>query len=474
MEYSIINYRNVRTITNDFRIDADYFRPRYLKEDRQRAHFKNINIEDFAYVTDGQHGYHEVDESSPIFHLTAKNAKGWFANTEDADRLAKWVDDKNRRSSLKERDLILSTRGTVGLCALVKKEALPANIDQDVARIAVNAKVGIEPEFLLAYLNCAFGQDWLIRNTSGMVQQGLPLAKVRSIPIPLLSSDFQGLCKHVIEAGFKSLRNSETLYLKAEQAILSELGLLDWKPKHRLSFVKKFSDTQSSGRIDAEYFQPKYDEVVKAVMKYKGGFVQLGEVAKTKRGCLISDYFYDEREGIPYIRGADFSSGFLEDNKIIFINKSFKSKTETKIKKGEIVFTLIGTVGATALVNEKYDNAFISNNLGKIVTINYNSIVLQVLLHSIIGKIYFEKEQTQTAQPKISDKDIHSFILPLFDDAFNAEIEKRYLESHKTKTLSKGLLDIAKHGVEMAIEKSEKDAQNWIEAELKKLNVGVD
>ncbi len=113
MQYSIINYKKVRQITEDFRFDADYFKPKYLHEDKQRAYFENILVGDFCYVTDGQHGYHEVDESSPIYHLTAKNAKGWFANTENADRLAKWVDDKNKRSSLKERDLILSTRQAI-------------------------------------------------------------------------------------------------------------------------------------------------------------------------------------------------------------------------------------------------------------------------------------------------------------------------------------------------------------------------
>ena len=34
-------------------------------------------------------------------------------------------------------------------------------------------------------------------------------------------------------------------------------------------------------------------------------------------------------------------------------------------------------------------------------------------------------------------------------------------------------IDIAKRGVEMAIEKSEKDAQNRIEAELKKINASA-
>ena len=47
----------------------------------------------------------------------------------------------------------------------------------------------------------------------------------------------------------------------------------------------------------------------------------------------------------------------------------------------------------------------------------------------------------------------------------------QYLESQKAKSLSKRLLDIAKRGVEMAIEKDEQDAQKWIDEELKKLNI---
>jgi hypothetical protein len=88
--------------------------------------------------------------------------------------------------------------------------------------------------------------------------------------------------------------------------------------------------------------------------------------------------------------------------------------------------------------------------------------------------MYFQKEQAQTAQPKISDKDIHSFILPLLKDEVIEKIEMQYIEPQKAKNLSKRLLDIAKSGVVMAIEKSEKDAQGWIDVELKKLNVRLD
>ena len=48
-------------------------------------------------------------------------------------------------------------------------------------------------------------------------------------------------------------------YFQAEQLLLSELGFLGWKPKHKLWFEKNYSDTENPERIDAEYFQPMYD-----------------------------------------------------------------------------------------------------------------------------------------------------------------------------------------------------------------------
>ena len=157
----------------------------YLAEGQALNGHTLSTISEFAFVTDGPHGYHEVDDGSPIAMLTAKCVSDWFAEREGADTIARWVDDANKRSSLEVNDLILSTRGTVGNCAVVTFEALPANLDQDVARIAMLENSPFQPLFLLAYLNSRFGQDHIARHSSGMVQQGLSLTKVRDIPVPL-------------------------------------------------------------------------------------------------------------------------------------------------------------------------------------------------------------------------------------------------------------------------------------------------
>lgn len=60
--------------------------------------------------------------------------------------------------------------------------------------------------------------------------------------------------------------------------------------------------------------------------------------------------------------------------------------------------------------------------------------------------------------------------MPKIDSKIQEEIKKKITEMYKAKKLSKFLLEIAKRGVEMAIEKDEQEAEKWIENEIKDLD----
>ncbi len=212
----------------EHRYEAEFFRKRYLLEDTKLSRLPHLTLGDVANITDGPHGYHVVDENSPIVMLTAKNAKDWFSDRVGADPIAEWVDSDNKRSSLGAGDVILSTRGTVGMCALVTEEVLPANIDQDVARISWNNRALFLPEFVVVYLNSAFGQDHIARHSSGMVQQGMSLQKVREIPLPVLSPEMQKAIAQTVRAALKLRRQAVQKQKDAEQMLLRALGLENW------------------------------------------------------------------------------------------------------------------------------------------------------------------------------------------------------------------------------------------------------
>ena len=64
-------------------------------------------------------------------------------------------------------------------------------------------------------------------------------------------------------------------------------------------------------------------------------------------------------------------------------------------------------------------------------------------------------------------------VFPKIDSNIQNQIKEKITEMYRTKKLSKSLLEIAKKGVEIAIEKNEKEAENWINSEIKKLNLNI-
>ena len=383
-------------------------------------------------------------------------------------------DDTFQSLALKKGDVLICR--TNGNPKLVGKSAMvPENSDYAFASYLFRIKPKEEkllPTILVTYLNSSVGRSEIEKHLMVSNQANFSPAKFREILIPQFGTGIQSRIDKSIWESFSKHSDSKKIYVQAEALLLSELGLINWQPQHRLTFVKNFSDTEPSERIDAEFYTPTYDDVVDAVKGYSGGWDNLGNLCKIKRGSLIKDSFYDQREGNPYIRGADFSGGWLSDDKLVFINPKFRHTNETRVYENDIVFSLIGSVGETALVTSKFTGAYISNNTGKIKCESpVCSVFLQTLLTSIIGKMYFEKYKTQTAQPKISDKDLHHFVIPLLSEAKQIQIQQKVIESFNLRQQSKHLLECAKRAVEIAIEQDEQTAIDWLETRTKGMEI---
>ena len=103
---------------------------------------------------------------------------------------------------------------------------------------------------------------------------------------------------------FESLQKqteSKQLYKQAEQVLLQELDLVGYTPKHALSFQVNKREVDRAGRFDAEYFQPKYKEIIEKIEKYKGGFDVVKNVLQfntknffLKTTIYIITYLYPE------------------------------------------------------------------------------------------------------------------------------------------------------------------------------------
>lgn len=70
----------------------------------------------------------------------------------------------------------------------------------------------------------------------------------------------------MVQEAHKQRELSKSLYGKAEKILLDELGLSNWKPSEENIAVKSSDEVNLFGRCDAEFFQPKYDEILSKTM----------------------------------------------------------------------------------------------------------------------------------------------------------------------------------------------------------------
>ncbi len=74
----------------------------------------------------------------------------------------------------------------------------------------------------------------------------------------------------LVKSSHKKLEQSKTLYKQSEELLLKELDLLDFEPSKENIAIKSFSESfGNSGRLDSEYYQVKYDELIDRIKNKK-------------------------------------------------------------------------------------------------------------------------------------------------------------------------------------------------------------
>lgn len=446
MQHSIIQKSQLE---GAHRLDAEYYQPEYLEVAKILKKYQPLK--DFVSdIIHPQEVKREYSEDGYLFVLSQNLRENYldFSNKfYISDDIAKQIS----KNLLDEGDIVTVRTGNIGLSAVISGFEKKVYASADIIVIK-NPKVS--SFYVSTFLNSKFGRLYLNRIIYGALQPHITPKLLGEIPIPLQDEVSIKNIHKIVEIALEGFRQSEFLYSQAENLLLEELDLKNFEVEDDLSYIVNLSEVKSAHRVDAEYFQPKYEKLIKRI-KEKVKIQELKIIATTRRGSLIDPKFYDVVEGTPYIRGKDFSSGRLEKSGLVYISKNFRPKNEIKVNSGDLVFALIGSVGTSALVSEEFNNSFISNNTGKIVIKNKKETLpeyLAIVLDSIVGKLQFEKEISQTAQPKISDSQVNNFYIPILSKTTQQKIAELVKKSHEARSKAKQFLEQAKQKVEELID----------------------
>ena len=139
-----------KELNNDFRIDSEYFYKNDLLKINLLNHKEHLLVYNFSTVTDGIHTSIDYDVSSGINLISATSPKFNFFDLSRKAYISKKAHEDNKRTALKKNDVIISTVGTIGNCAVVDDTILPANSDRHVGIIRVHRE--FSPYYLSTFL----------------------------------------------------------------------------------------------------------------------------------------------------------------------------------------------------------------------------------------------------------------------------------------------------------------------------------
>ena len=353
----------------------------------------------------------------------------------------------------------MSKVGSVGLFARVDDKIGTCNISENNIGLKLSAYPKREKHVMLAYLNSQYGQILIQRRKSGNVQPKLNVADLRYIPIPKFSDDFSERISSLIAASDTALRDSESLYAFAQSILNDAIHFTPRNPDANTSVVS-FSQVFSTGRMDAEYFMPKYDDYGQAIADYPNGNATIRELfGHVKTPCTRKKTSYRYVE----IGDIDIGTGTASYNDITTSELPDNAKIMTMA--GDILVSKVRpNRGAVAILDD--DNLLVSGAFTVLrEKTSYRREVLQVLLRSEMYKSWLLRFNVGTSYPVIKDDDVLNLPVPLLPDDIQHKISEHVRKSFALRKESERLIALAVKSVELAVEYDENTAMNLITQE---------
>ena len=459
MQHSIVCLSEIKK-TFELRIDAEYWHPVFIENSQLVSREKRIK--DFINKDIPNIKSEPINRDFEYLEISQipLNSFGY-----ETTQIKKGEEPDRATHILKKNDVAISTvRPNRNAVAFIQKDGIIGTSGLSILR----AK-GIESEYLFTFCKTDYFIQSLMRANKATMYPAISNKDILEMPLFVPSNNFREQIKQCVKTATSYVEKSKDLLKEAQSLLLMELGLTDYQPKHQLNFIKKYSDIEQSDRMDAEYFQPKYEKIIHAIKNYKGGWSYLEKLGKFFNGRFIPEKYYSKSGKNFYIRIKELSFNKpLEKEKMIFIKENFIANKETTVKENDFVFATIGaTIGKVNIITKEFSGSYPSNNTSKFSLKNPSfSFYFETLLRSFVVQQQIKRLLTKTAQEKIANKDLQKIVVPLLPEKIQSQIQTKVVEALNKQKQSKKLLEYSKQAVEKAITQDEKSAIQWLEKQL--------
>lgn len=455
LEISEVLLSDIKKDNEEFRIDDGYYKKEYLDIYKKINNY--VQLKDIVSMSDvssnGSFRFVQdtLNDNYPkvIPYIRSGNVGETFINSNDLIKISQEAHSVLKLSVTKLYDVMMARKGKIGGASIITERETNFNCNENVIKLSIEDKEKYNPFYFTAFFNSKYGLKQVERLSTGNVQPWLSIFQIRKLRLEVLSVDFQKKIEQIILCAHNKMEESESLLSCAERIMLEALSLKDWAPQSTLHTTKTFSEFIQSGRLDAEYYQRKYDEL----------FEKLKDV-KCKTIREIKDINYRGFQPEYVVNGTIdvinskhiLEDGLDYDNFEKTDENSYRKYDRSHVNYGDILtYTTGANIGRTQVyLSDK--KAMASNHVNMLRVKNINPVYVALVLNSFIGRMQTEKYCSGSAQVELYPDDLEKFIIPILSPNLQKEIANLVLKSFDCKKQSKHLLQEAKQMVEAEIE----------------------
>lgn len=450
LEISEVWLNDVLNGVETFRLDAEY----HAKEYERIENFVKNNPERFSKFSNWNVGidcsafYPGVEPlygTGDIPLIRVQNVKEEI-EYDNCVTLPMLSSDYDTLKFVNPGDIVITKGGSIGFVGYVTKKAYAS---RDLMFINSSQLEERERVFLYLYLSTDFSFKQLIRSSSQCAQPHLTITLVKNFDVFLPNESLKDKCLLLYQEYSDKHIKSKQLYSEAEELLLKELGLKNWHPNNEPINIKQLKESfLASGRLDAEYYQLKYDEIESVVTKYRNGSDLIRNLfSQNTEVCDFNEEAYN------YIEIGDINIGNGTANYNLIQRDELPDNAKRVLHKNDILISKVRPYRGAVSIIDFDDTKLIGSGAFTVLheKTAYKKEVLQILLRSQVYKEWLLKWNVGSSYPVIKDEDILNLPVPLVPQHIQKEIAEYVQKSISLRNEAKQLLESAKLKVEDAI-----------------------
>ena len=310
------------------------------------------------------------------------------------------------RYGLRENDILLSLTGNVGRIGILRKELLPASLNQRVACLRVDENK-ILTKYFFYILNQGNFENDCIKSASGIAQKNLSTVWLEKYKIPLPPLEVQKEIVEQIEVKQNAINHAreiiknlerERRYFGQELRKLEDVEMVELGEVGKISMCKRIFKNQTTNKGDIPFYK-------------------MGTFGKQPDAYISRELFEDYRKKYSYP------------------------------KKGDILLSTFGTIGRTVVFdgNPAY---FQDSNIVWID--NDQKLITNEFLHLVYQSIDWETTKGGTIE-RLYNKLIEKTKTPLPPLATQKQLVAEAQKEEEILTANKNLIEIMVRKIEKVI-----------------------